>query len=215
MNMRNNSARPMGRGVPHRPPEMPCSGDPIVAGGAAEAMGGCCGEEVREADYQTAEHHHGQCSRPCPPSVPFCETMTLHESFDVSGICEENTRICYDTRFLGYTVEELSMKASLPCGGYCMVPVRRVTLTGAIPYLISIGPVRAGCGDPVNLCIQGSTMVDEVVGFICSDEEPELELIGCNNVSPCIGVTAEPCGCSNKSNVTVCGKFMLHNLPSL
>lgn len=211
MNMRNGASRPMGKGAQGRPSQAPCTGEPIMAGGAAEAMGNS-GENREDADFLQGR----PCGRPCPPSVPFCETLTLHESFDASCITEEGAHIAYDTRFLGYTVEETTMKAALSCGGYCMVPVQRIMLTGAIPYLISIGPVRASCGDPVNLCIQGSTLVDEVVGYICAGEDdPELDALDCNNVVPCLCVSTEPCGCSDKTNVTVCGRFVLHNLPVL
>lgn len=106
------------------------------------------------------------------------------------------------------------MKASLPCGGHCMVPVKRITITGAIPYLISVGPVTSGCGGPVDLCIQGVAMVDEVVGYLCgSTEEPDLDPFSCDNVIPCICASVEPCGCSEKTNVTVCGRFAFYNLP--
>lgn len=215
MNMNNGPVRPAARGARGGVPAAPCLGEPILAGRAADAMG--TAEEPLDAQRIQNQQiqYESSCSGPCTRSVPFCETLTLHESFDASDITENSARIAYDTSFLGYTVEELTMSATLPCGGCCPVPVQRVSLTGAIPYLISVGPVSGSCGCPVDLCIQGSTMVDEVVGYVCGTDEPDLSTITCNNVTPCLCVSAAPCGCSNKTNVTVCGKFTFHNLPPL
>lgn len=165
------------------------------------------------AAEEGAEHHH-ECE--CRRSVDFCETLTLHESFDASAVCSESATIAYDTSFLGYTVEELTMNAELPCGCSCPVAVQRISLTGAIPYIINVGSVSSGCGDDVSLSIQGSTMVDEVVGYTCETNDPELEEVSCENVTPCIDeVDVSPCGCSGKTNVTVKGRFVFSNLPVL
>lgn len=151
----------------------------------------------------------------CAKSVDFCETVTLHESFNAGNVCTQSTRIAYDTSFLGYTVEQLTMDASLPCGCSCPVDVYRISLTGAIPYIVNVGQVESGCGDSVCLAIQGSTMVDEVVGYACGDSEPELTDISCASVTPNIDVTVKSCGCSGKTNVTVSGTFSFSNLPVL
>jgi len=151
----------------------------------------------------------------CGRSVDFCETVTLHESFDPCSICSSATGIAYDTSFLGYTVEELTMNASLPCGCSCPVDVYRISLTGAIPYIVNIGKVESGCGEPVCLSVQGSTMVDEVVGYACGGNQPELGDISCCSVIPEIKVAVKPCGCSGKTNVTVYGKFTFSDLPVL
>ncbi|MEA5060052.1 MAG: hypothetical protein EOM66_07415 [Clostridia bacterium] len=210
MNMNNGPVRPAARGARGVVPVTPCLGEPIAAGKAADTMG-----SVEEPIACQQNQNETSCSRPCPRSVAFCETLTLHESFDASCITEESARIAYDTSFLGYTVEELTMSATLPCGGTCPVPVQRVTLTGAIPYLISVGPVSSGCGSQVDLCIQGSTMVDEVVGYACGSSDPDLSAVTCSNVTPSLRVSVTPCGCSDKTNVTVCGKFTFNNLPPL
>ncbi len=151
----------------------------------------------------------------CGRSADFCETVTLHESFDPCNICSSSASIAYDTSFLGYTVEELTMTASLPCGCSCPVDVYRISLTGAIPYIVNIGSVESGCGEPVCLSVQGSTMVDEVVGYACGGNEPELGDIACCSVTPEINVSVKPCGCSGKTNVTVYGKFTFSDLPVL
>ena len=108
------------------------------------------------------------------------------------------------------------MNASLPCGGYCPVCVQRISLTGAIPYIVSIGPVVSSCGCPVNLSIQGSAMVNVVVGYTCSSAgEPDLDTLSCRNVEPSIRLDVTPCGCSGKTNITVYGQFFFPNLPAL
>lgn len=178
----------------------------FIAAGTAD--GECACEDGCERD----EERH-DCG--CRKSVDFCETVTLHESFDASGICDASARIAYDTSFLGYTVEELTMNASLPCGCTCPVDVYRISLTGAIPYIINVGTVESSCGEPVCLAIQGSTMVDEVVGYACGDNEPELTEVSCCSVAPDISVSVKPCGCSGKTNVTVLGKFSFSDLPVL
>jgi len=150
----------------------------------------------------------------CPRCVNLCETLTLHESFDASGIAADCARIAYDVSFLGYTVEELTMDAELPCGGTCPVDVYRVSLTGAIPYVISVGTVTSGCGSAVDLSVEGSTMVDEVVGYVCGGNEPDLSELCCCDVTPDISVSTEQCGCSGKTNVKICGTFTF-KLPSL
>jgi len=151
----------------------------------------------------------------CRRSVDFCETLTLHESFDASSICSENATIAYDTSFLGYTVEDLTMNAELPCGCSCPVAVQRISLTGAIPYIINVGSVSSGCGSEVCLSVQGSTMVDEVVGYACASSHPDVDDVSCDSVTPSISVEVSPCGCSGKTNVTVKGRFSFSNLPVL
>ncbi len=184
------------------PPAAAGEAQELIAAGAAEGCGCTGGSGAAES-----------CG--CARSVDFCETVTLHESFDASNVCTQSAKIAYDTSFLGYTVEEQTMNASLPCGCSCPVMVYRISLTGAIPYIVNVGQVESGCGDPVCLAIQGSTMVDEVVGYACGDSEPELTEISCCSVTPDITVTVKPCGCSGKTNVTVSGSFSFSNLPVL
>ena len=152
------------------------------------------------------------CHRPCSRCVEFCETVTLHEMF-TANISPSSTRIAYDTSFLGYTVEEETVHAKLPCGGSCPVTVYKVSLTGAIPYIINCGTVTSGCGSPCLLSIQGSVMVDEPVGYAC--DEPDLTELSCSNVTPHVEVLSEQCGCSEKTNITCCGTFTFSNLPAL
>jgi len=80
---------------------------------------------------------------------------------------------------------------------------------------VNIGKVESGCGEPVCLSVQGSTMVDEVVGYACGGNQPELGDISCCSVIPEIKVAVKPCGCSGKTNVTVYGKFTFSDLPVL
>ena len=183
-----------------------CEGQGFIPAGGAEENCGCdvgCG----------CDRDKEGCG--CARSVDFCETVTLHESFDPCNICSSSASIAYDTSFLGYTVEELTMNASLPCGCSCPVDVYRISLTGAIPYIVNIGKVESGCGEPVCLSVQGSTMVDEVVGYACGGNEPELGEISCCSVTPEIHVAVKPCGCSGKTNVTVSGTFSFSDLPVL
>lgn len=173
-------------------------------------------EEQEFIPEGTAEENCGReegCG--CARSVDFCETVTLHESFDPGNICSSSARIAYDTSFLGYTVEDLTMTASLPCGCSCPVDVHRISLTGAIPYIVNIGNVESNCGEHVCLSVQGSTMVDEVVGYACSGSEPDLGDISCCSITPEIRVAVKPCGCSGKTNVTVSGVFRFSDLPVL
>lgn len=220
MNKNNGSVRTVVHG--QAGPAVHCPGEPIVAGRAAEAacpgMGTPCNAAAQAAPCGCGCNPAcgaDACTSPCSRCVDFCETLTLHESFNPSGVTVDCARIAYDTSFLGYTVEELTMDAALPCGGCCPVPVQRISLTGAIPYIISVGPVTSGCGCPVDLSIQGSTMVDEVVGYACGGCDPNLNAITCSNVTPCIQVSVEPCGCSDKTNITVCGRFTFNQLPAL
>lgn len=191
------------RRMPVHAAEM-CEGQEFIPAGEAEESCRCeehCGK------------NKGECG--CARSVDFCETVTLHESFDPCNICGSSASIAYDTSFLGYTVEELTMNASLPCGCSCPVDVYRISLTGAIPYIVNIGKVESGCGEPVCLSVQGSTMVDEVVGYACGGNEPDLGEISCCSVTPEIHVAVKPCGCSGKTNVTVSGSFSFSDLPVL
>lgn len=191
------------RRMPHQTSD-PGEGQEFIAAGNTEDNE--CREEGCGCDKK-------DCG--CARSVDFCETVTLHESFDASNICSDSASIAYDTSFLGYTVEELTMNASLPCGCTCPVDVFRISLTGAIPYIVNVGSVESSCGEPVCLAIQGSTMVDEVVGYACGDNEPDLTEISCSSVTPDITVTVKPCGCSGKTNVTVSGTFSFSDLPVL
>jgi hypothetical protein len=109
----------------------------------------------------------------------------------------------------------MTMSAQLPCGGCCPVQVYRISLTGAIPYIINVGSVKSGCGCSVCLSVSGSTMVDEVVGYACGGSEPDLTELSCGSVTPSVNVSTEQCGCSGKTNVTVYGCFEFSNLPSL
>ena len=107
------------RDFPNRPSAAPaedtgrtCS-EPIAA--SANTPAGCdCSSEPDSACSCGCE----SCT-PCSRSVNFCETITLHESFDASDVCSSTAKIAYDTSFLGYTVEEMTMSAQLPCGGCC------------------------------------------------------------------------------------------------
>ena len=203
------------RDFPNRPAAAPaedtgrtCS-EPIAA--SANTPAGCdCSSEPDSACSCGCE----SCT-PCSRSVNFCETITLHESFDASDVCSSTAKIAYDTSFLGYTVEEMTMSAQLPCGGCCPVQVYRISLTGAIPYIINVGSVKSGCGSSVCLSVSGSTMVDEVVGYACGGSEPDLTELSCGSVTPSVNVSTEQCGCSGKTNVTVYGCFEFSNLPSL
>ena len=156
-----------------------------------------------------------KCREKCGDlKAKFCETVTLHESFDASNITPSSIRICYDTNFLGYTLEELSVDAKLPCGGSCPIEVLRVSLTGAIPYIVSAGPVTSTCGSGTCLSCQGVCMVDEVIGYLCNEEDPDLESLGCASVTPTVDIDVERCGCSNNTNVTFRGVFAFSNLPT-
>ncbi len=156
-----------------------------------------------------------RCHRKCSDlKAPFCETVTLHESFDASNIMPTSIRIAYDTDFLGYTLEEINMDAKLPCGGSCPIEVLRVTLTGAIPFIISAGPITSGCGSGTCLSCQGVCMVDEFIGYLCNDEEPDLETLGCASVTPTVDIDVEKCACSKNTNVTFHGAFTFSNLPT-
>ncbi len=203
------------RDFPNRPSAAPAEdtgrtcGEPIAA--SANTPAGCgCSSENDSACGCGCE----SCT-PCSRSVNFCETITLHESFDASDVCSSTAKIAYDTSFLGYTVEEMTMSAQLPCGGCCPVQVYRISLTGAIPYIINVGSVKSGCGSSVCLSVSGSTMVDEVVGYACGGSEPDLTELSCGSVTPSVNVSTEQCGCSGKTNVTVYGCFEFSNLPSL
>lgn len=144
------------RDFPNRPSAAPaedtgrtCS-EPIAA--SANTPAGCdCSSEPDSACSCGCE----SCT-PCSRSVNFCETITLHESFDASDVCSSTAKIAYDTSFLGYTVEEMTMSAQLPCGGCCPVQVYRISLTGAIPYIINVGSVKSGCGCSVCLSVSGN-----------------------------------------------------------
>lgn len=155
------------------------------------------------------------CSqRSCTRCVEFCETMTLNAPFNPSGINAECARIAYDPRFLGYTVEPETVQAELPCGGCCPVDVYRIGLTGAIPYIIDVGPVSSECGSPVRLSCTGNVMVDEMIGYICGGDEPELTELDCGNVKPNVRVSVSRCGASDNTNVTVYGTFCFSGLPT-
>ena len=182
-----------------------CQERELIAAGTAQE--GCCDQDCGCGREER--------DRGCGRSVDFCETVTLHESFDAGSICGDSATIAYDTSFLGYTVEELTMNASLPCGCSCPVEVYRISITGAIPYIVNVGKVESCCGEPVCLCVQGSTMVDEVVGYACGGREPDLKDISCCSVTPDIAVKVKPCGCSGKTNVTVSGSFSFSDLPVL
>ena len=146
--------------------------------------------------------------------VEICETMTLHESFDPCAVCANSATIAYDTSFLGYTVEQERVNVTLPFGGNVCVNVAKVSLTGAIPYIINVGPICSSCGSPVTCSLQGSTMVDEVIGYVCEGNDPGLCDISCSNVIPSLEVQVEKCG-AGKSNIVVRGMFNFVNLPEL
>ena len=86
------------------------------------------------------------------------------------------------------------MSAQLPCGGCCPVQVYRISLTGAIPYIINVGSVKSGCGSSVCLSVSGGTMVDEVVGY-AGGSEPDLTELSCGSVTPSVNVSTEQCSC--------------------
>lgn len=184
---------------------------PIEAGKAAETVPVAEGSSQAAAQAADARAKNF-CGDPCKRSVAFCETFTLHESFDACGINPDCARIAYDTSLLCYSVESLTMPVMLPCGCQCQVPVQRLTLTGAIPYVISAGPIRSACGGEVSVCVQGSAAVDEVVRYICGDEEPDMADLSCDNVKPRLFVSVEPCGCSDKTNITFCGRFIFQDI---
>lgn len=154
------------------------------------------------------------CGCRCERSVEFCETLTLHESFDASAITCTCANIAYDTSFLGYTVEPATVQATLPGGGCCPINVFMVSLTGAIPYIIDVGPVSSGCGCPVRLSLPGSVMVDESIGYTCGDAEPDLTELTCGSVTPHIHTEISDCGCSARTNITVHGSFCFTGLPT-
>ncbi|MEG1547585.1 MAG: hypothetical protein RR232_02410 [Clostridia bacterium] len=176
----------------------------------------CCTPRCDKCD----DHNHNEChNRPrpdpkCTHCVNFCETLTLHESFDPSGISASSACIAYDTSFLGYTITEEMMDAELPCGGCCPIKVYKISLTGAIPYIMSVGSVKAACGCKVPLSVSGSTMVDEVIGYTCKDCDAELEGLKCSDIETCIDVKTQPCGCSEKTNITLHGTFKFKNVPN-
>ncbi len=228
MNQNNSHVRPAPRGargggadapavtvggaVPSAVLSVAAAATPIEAGKAAEAMAMPVAEGGPQAAAQAADARAKHfCGDPCKRSVAFCETFTLHESFDACGINPDSARIAYDTSLLGYSVESLTMPVMLPCGCQCEVPVQRLTLTGAIPYLLSVGTVSSTCGGEVPVCVQGSAAVDEVVRYICGDEDPEMDDFSCDNVKYCLFVSAEPCGCSDKTNITFCGRFIFQD----
>lgn len=225
MNSNNSHVRPAQRGTRGGGADAPAATVPsavlpvaaaaasIEAGKAAEVMPAVEGEEDPQAATQTAEARTKHfCGDRCKRSVAFCETFTLHESFNACGINPDTARIAYDTSLLCYSVESLTMPVMLPCGCQCQVPVQRLTLTGAIPYLISVGTVSSTCGGEVSVCVQGSAAVNEVVRYICGDEDPEMDDLCCDNVKPCLFVSTEPCGCSDKTNITFCGRFIFQDI---
>ena len=150
----------------------------------------------------------------CTRCVEFCETITLRSPFNASGICTDSARIAYDPSFLGYTVEPETVQAELPCGGCCPVDVYRIGLTGAIPYVIDVGPVSSQCGAAVRLSASGNVMVDEMIGYICGGEEPQLTELGCANVRPNVRVAVSDCGRTDNTNITVYGTFCFSDLPT-
>ena len=218
MNTNNGTMRQSATAARCAGPGSTCGGAPIEAGrvsksfSAEDRMVEAAESLVLEARNE-ASSDTCNCKRRSTPEVSFCETITLNERFDTSGLNTATTRIAYDTDFLGFTVEEETVAALLPCGGCCEVTVQKITLAGAIPYIISVGSVSAGCGSPVDICFQGTAMVDLVIGYVCGDEAPELGEVSCSNVRPFLCVSSDPCGCSEKTNVTVCGKFVFHNIP--
>lgn len=172
-----------------------CAAAADISGNVIEA-GSCC----------------SQCS--CTRCVEFCETITLNAPFNPAGINSDSARIAYDPRFLGYTVEPETVQAELPCGGTCPVDVYRIGLTGAIPYIIDVGPVSSECGVPVRLSCTGNVMLDEMIGYICGGDEPELTELDCRNVVPRVRVSVSDCGRSDNANVTVYGTFCFSGLPT-
>ena len=207
----NGQVRPVQRGPRNEQAEVPGGPAPIEAGKAAEAMA-TAEESKQEATEAAKGRDENFCGDPCKRSVAFCETFTLHEAFDASCIDPANARIAYDTSFLCHSVETVTMPALLPCGCQCQVPVQRLTITGAIPYLISVGPVTSQCGGEASISVQGNAAVDEVVRYICGEDEPEVSPLTCEDVTCCLFVSAEPCGCSDKTNVTLCGRFIFQDV---
>lgn len=154
------------------------------------------------------------CSQ-CERCVSFCETVTVHDSFDIHEVNSSTANIAYDTDFLGYTLDYVSMEAKLPYGSSCQVDVYRVSINGAIPYIVSMGPVRSNSGSNVNISVSGVCMVDEVIGYVCGDVEPEFSELEKNNVIANMDVSVEECGRSDCKNITVHGTFCFSNLPIL
>lgn len=146
-------------------------------------------------------------------TIEFCQTITLDQSFCADEICEKNVKIAYDTEFLGFTVEESNMKADLPCGICCDVKVQKITLAGAIPYIVCVGPVSSRCGDCVDVCATGCATADQFIGYVCHGKKLDLDPISCCNVKvEDIDVKLHKCGESKNTNVQISGKFKLVGL---
>lgn len=172
-------------------------------------------QQQTEAQVLTQEESGCSCRhRCCARSVEFCETMTVNSPFNASNIKEDCARIAYDAGYLGYTVEPETVQAELPCGGTCPVDVFKIGLSGAIPYVIDVGPITADCGMPVCMSCFGNVMVDEFIGYICGSEEPELTELNCSNVTPSIQVAISDCRNSDNTNITVYGTFSFSGLPT-
>ncbi len=165
-----------------------------------------------EAGNQPILCEQGNRCGKCPPqgdiAIRFCETITLHESFSVQGVTAQSACIAYDTDYIGYVIDRSTMNAQLPCGGTCPVNVYRINLIGAIPYIVSAGPVSSAQGVPVPVGAQGCAIVNQVVGYACGDA-PEIPVIRYGDVSASVEVEPAPCGHANKTTLTFKGVFTI------
>lgn len=152
----------------------------------------CCGKRPPQGDI----------------TVRFCETITLHDSFSVQGVADQSASIAYDTDYIGYVIDHSTMNAQLPCGGTCPVNVYRISLIGAVPYIVSAGPVSGAQGVPIPVGAQGCAMVNQVVGYACGDA-PEMPVIRHGDVSASVEVETAPCGHANKTMLTFKGVFTI------
>jgi len=168
------------------------------------------GERTCEEACERSEEK--DCENQCCRCVRFCEVLSLPAGFDASGICEDSASIAYNPAFLAYSMEPVEMDVDLPCGGCCKIELNRLSLSGAIPYIVSVGPVTGTCGDSVCLSVSGVAMVDVALGYACGEEAAETELISCENISTEVQVERECCGENGGVNLIIKGSFCLNNL---